>query len=119
LNASGGPAGLSNLTFCWNDGPTGDQWCSPGYWRQPHHLDSWEETGYNPDDLYSAVIGPIQRNRQGVANNAPADPTLLEVLTFPQYYGGDAFNAVGDLLSTAHTDVNFNGDRVEDSCPLS
>jgi len=41
------------------------------------------------------------------------------VLQSPQYYGGDAFNAVGDLLSAAHPDVNFNGERIEDSCPLN
>jgi hypothetical protein len=95
------------------------EWCSPGYWRQPQHLDSWAATGYSPEDLYSEAIGPITRNRQGVVNNAPADPTLLDVLTFPQYYGGDAFNAVGDLLSDAHPDVNFGGERFEDTCPLN
>ncbi len=118
-NSSGGPAGLSNITFCWNPEPAPAQWCSPGYWRQPQHLGSWEATGYNMSDLYSAVFGAAPaRNRQGVTNNAPVDPTLLEVLSYPQYYGGDAFNAVGDLLSDAHPDVNFTGERVEDSCPL-
>jgi hypothetical protein len=32
---------------------------------------------------------------------------------------GEAFNAVDDLLSDAHSDVNFDGTRMEDSCPLN
>jgi hypothetical protein len=54
-----------------------------------------------------------------VRDDAPTDPTLWQVLQAPQWYGGDAFNAVGDLLSGAHPDVNFGGERVEDSCPLN
>ncbi|WP_198805460.1 hypothetical protein [Leptolyngbya sp. BL0902] len=120
INASGKPAGLSNLTFCWNpEEEVGDEWCSPGYWRQPQHLDSWDATGFSPDDLFSEKVGyvpPRTVNRTTV--DAPTDPTLLQVLQLPQVYGGEAFNAVGDLLSAAHPDVNFTGERVEDSCPL-
>ena len=47
------------------------------------------------------------------------DPTLQEVLDNPQIYGGEAMNNVADLLSEAHPGVDFQGDRVEDSCPLS
>ena len=119
-NASGNPAGLSNITFCWNPTPYRGQWCSPGYWRQPHHLDSWPATGYSPGDLVVDALGyfpPV--TRQGVRAGATTNPTLWEVLQAPQYYGGDAFNAVGDLLSYAHPDVDFFGERVEDSCPLN
>ncbi|HMO39754.1 MAG TPA: hypothetical protein PKC76_11885 [Saprospiraceae bacterium] len=120
---SGNPAELSNITFCWNvceDDDDDCQWCSPGYWRQPQHLDSWAATGYSPDDKFQAALGYYPtRSRQGVRQNAPTDPTLLQVLQYPQWYGGDAFNAVGDLLSGAHPDVNFCGDRVENSCPLN
>lgn len=99
--------------------PNGDpQWCSPGYWRQPHHLGSWAATGISPDEKYSAYFGLPTRSNNGVRQNAPTDPTLWEVLQGPQFYGGEAFNNVGDLLSAAHPDVNFSGERVEDSCPL-
>jgi hypothetical protein len=119
-NASGNPAGLSNITFCWNADPVGDEWCSPGYWRQPHHLGSWVATGYAPSDSFEDAIGYYPTlSKQGERQNAPTDPTLLQVLENPQWYGGDAFNAVGDLLSAAHPDVNFKGERVEDSCPLN
>jgi hypothetical protein len=111
---------LQSLTFCGNEEPpTPEAWCSPGYWRQPQHLAAWEATGYSTTDKFSAVIGPIAPNKQGKKNGASTDPTLLEVLQNPQFYGGDAFNQVGDLLSAAHPDVNFQGIRIEDSCPLN
>lgn len=121
LNQGGQIPGLSNITFCWNppDEEEEGQWCSPGYWRQEHHLDSWEATGISPDELYSDYFGAPTLSRQGQREGAPTDPTLWEVLQAPQWYGGEAFNNVGDLLSAAHPDVNFEGERVEDSCPLN
>jgi hypothetical protein len=122
-NASGNPAGLSNLTFCWNPDapvPPESEWCSPGYWRQEHHLDSWLATGILPEASFSEIFGdnpPLSRlcERAGITG----EPTLWQVLQSPQCYGGDAFNAVGDLLSAAHPDVDFTGERVEDNCPLN
>lgn len=35
--------------------PQGGQGCTPGYWRQPHHYDSW--VGFSPDDLFHDVFG--------------------------------------------------------------
>lgn len=35
--------------------PGGSEGCTPGYWRQPHHYDSWR--GYAPTDSYRAVFG--------------------------------------------------------------
>jgi hypothetical protein len=29
--------------------------CTPGYWKQPHHFDSW--VGFEPDDFFSKVFG--------------------------------------------------------------
>lgn len=97
-----------------------NQWCSPGYWRQTQHLDSWEATGYSPDDLFYDALGyyPIL-SAKGMMDGAPTNPTLWDVLQNPEWYGGDAFNAVGDLLSAAHPDVSFGGERVENSCPLN
>jgi hypothetical protein len=119
-NPSGKPAGLSNITFCWNPEPVVEgQWCSPGYWRQEHHLGSWAATGIAPGDFYSDHFDdapPV--SKLGKRAGAETDPTLWQVLQSPQWYGGDAFNNVGDLLSTAHPDVDFDGERVEDSCPL-
>lgn len=55
--------------------PGGGQGCTPGYWRQPHHYDSWE--GYAPTDLFSSVfadafpgqtLGEVVRARGGKIN---------------------------------------------------
>jgi hypothetical protein len=35
--------------------PGGTQGCTPGYWRQAHHYDSW--VGYSPSDSFDAVFG--------------------------------------------------------------
>ncbi len=35
--------------------PPGGQGCTPGYWKQPHHFDSWVQ--YNPTDDYEVVFG--------------------------------------------------------------
>ena len=96
------------------------EWCSPGYWRQPQHLDSWEATGFSPDDLFFEALDYYPTlSKKGQTDGATTDPTLWQVLQAPQFYGGDAFNKVGDLLSGTHPDVNFQGTRVEDSCPLN
>lgn len=113
--------GVSHVTFCWNkDEIQVSEWCSPGYWRQDQHLDSWAATGYSTTDLFQAKLGYYPKlSKLGAGAGATSNPTLLQVLRSPQYYGGDAFNAVGDLLSRAHPDVNFTGERVENSCPLN
>jgi hypothetical protein len=99
--------------------PADPQWCSPGYWRQPHHLHAWAATGYSPETLFFAALGYYpERSNNGVRRNATTNPTLLYVVQNPQFYGGGPFNAVGDLLSGAHPDVHFTGTRVENSCPL-
>jgi hypothetical protein len=99
--------------------PPQGEWCSPGYWRQEQHLDSWAATGISPNALYSTYFGLPTISNQGKKAGAPANPTLWQVLQKPEWYGGGAFNNVGDLLSAAHPDVNFDGERVEDSCPLN
>jgi hypothetical protein len=95
------------------------EWCGPGYWRQAHHLGSWDAAYFLPDMLFSAIFGePPELSKLGQRRGVTDDPTLWQVLQSPQYYGGEAFNLVADLLSDAHPGVNFLGERVEDSCPL-
>ena len=36
--------------------PEGGEGCTPGYWKQSHHFDSWPE-GYTQSDYYDAVFG--------------------------------------------------------------
>jgi len=116
-NASGGSAGLSNVTLCANprDNPPSSNWCSPGYWR--NHPAAWDATGISPDELYTAYFAANTLSKKASNMN----PTLDEVLKAPQTYGGNAFNNVGDLLSEAHPEVDWSpgDDRTENSCPLS
>ena len=53
--AAGGPVGAT-VTFT-NElppPPPGDEGCTPGYWKQPQHFDSW--TTYAPTDLAGSVF---------------------------------------------------------------
>ena len=68
--------------------------CTPGFWKQPHHLDSW--VGYSTDDRFKDVF------------DVPCVKTLLEALGTG---GGDAKalgrHAVAALLNAANPDVNY------------
>jgi hypothetical protein len=72
----------------------GSEGCTPGYWKQDQHFDSW--TGYDPDQAFDTVF-----------EDAFGDMTLLEVLS----QGGGGLNALGRhtvaaLLNTASPDVD-------------
>jgi len=69
--------------------------CTPGYWKQDHHFDSW--SGYAPGDSFEAVFG----------RNVPGNPTLLDALRS----GGGGLNAlmrhtVAALLNAASPEVD-------------
>ena len=49
---------LTDVAFKFYNSMTprgGTQGCTPGYWQQPHHFDSW--VGYAPSDSFDAVFG--------------------------------------------------------------
>ncbi|HEX7123865.1 MAG TPA: hypothetical protein VF178_15920 [Gemmatimonadaceae bacterium] len=53
-----GPKGATitfTNTFTPPPPPTGTQGCTPGYWKQEHHFDSW--VGYSPTDKFDTVFG--------------------------------------------------------------
>lgn len=112
---------ISHVTFCWNPDeygpPPGSEWCSPGYWRQPQHAGAWTATGYSYESVYSGPTAYSATKRACMGLPA-VGPTFIQVLQNPQCYGGEAFNAIGDTLSGAHPDVDFDGMRTENSCPL-
>ena len=39
--------------------PIGGEGCTPGYWKQPHHFDSWVD--YQPGDIFRDVFGKGSR----------------------------------------------------------
>jgi hypothetical protein len=74
----------------------GSQGCTPGYWKQSQHFDSWTAP-YDPGDLFSEHF-----------ENAFPDKTLLQVLQ----QGGGGLNALGRhtvaaLLNAASPSVDF------------
>lgn len=71
--------------------------CTPGYWKQPHHFDSWEATGFAPGDTLSDAFGCELPEK-----------TLLEALE-ARGGGENAFmrHAVAALLNAAHPEMTF------------
>jgi hypothetical protein len=74
--------------------PDGGEGCTPGYWKQRHHFDSW--VGYATTDEFDVVFG------------VPYDVTLLTALST----GGGGEKALGRhataaLLNAASPDVDY------------
>ena len=74
----------------------GDQGCTPGYWKQEHHFDSWTAP-YAPTTPFSTVF-----------EDAFPGQTLVEVMK----NGGGGLNALGRhtvaaLLNAASSGVNY------------
>ncbi|MFN2106539.1 MAG: hypothetical protein ACK2UJ_16805, partial [Candidatus Promineifilaceae bacterium] len=73
--------------------------CTPGYWKQPHHLDDWPPTGLNPTDNFDTTFGVSYFN---------PDITLLQAL---QARGGGvnkvARHGTAALLNALHPSVDY------------
>ena len=83
----------------------GGDGCTPGYWKQPHHLDSWP---LDPNTLFSDVFDreiTIRIKKQGTIDG----PTLLQAL---DANGGKvntaARHAVAAYLNALNSDVNYD-----------
>lgn len=77
--------------------PVGGEGCTPGYWKQRQHFDSWPAP-YTPSTPFSAVFA-----------NAFPGQTLLQVVS----QGGGGMNALGRhavaaLLNSGSTGVNYD-----------
>ncbi len=75
----------------------GSEGCTPGYWKQDQHFDSWTQP-YDPGDLFTSA---------GFEDAFPG-MTLLQVLE----QGGGGLNALGRhtvaaLLNVASGDVDY------------
>jgi hypothetical protein len=81
-------------------------WCSPGYWK--NNSEPWALTGYSPTDDYNSTSC-------GMTNPVSGNPTLLQVVSSPQTYGGAAVNCVGQLL----TNTLCGGGQLNPDCPNS
>ncbi len=87
-----------NLTVtCTPPDDGGGEGCTPGYWKQAHHFDSW--TGYSTTDSYETVFGV----------DASFDKDLLGALQ--QGGGGEKAlgrHAVAALLNSASGGVSYD-----------
>jgi hypothetical protein len=86
--------------------PVGFEGCTPGYWKQPQHLDSWTTTGFSPDQTLESVFDVP--DSFGLDTN-----TLLQALNFGGGSGATGSArillraAVASLLNSAHPDVDY------------
>ena len=103
------PAGFPNvITANASDSvvvnqPPGGEGCTPGFWKQEQHFDSW--VGFAPSDSFEAVFGVDVTLRAG-GQNTIEDPTLLDALNAN---GGGvnalARHAVAALLNASNPDA--------------
>lgn len=82
--------------ICEEEIQVGGEGCTPGYWKQPHHFDSWASP-YTPDTQFAEVF-----------EDAFPGMTLVDVLA----QGGGGLKALGRhvvaaLLNTASEDVSY------------
>lgn len=91
---------------CGEQPPMGGEGCTPGYWKQSQHFDSWP-SAYTPDMLFSAVFGQEIAVRDG--RSTIVDPTLMQAL---EANGGNinaaARHVVAALLNAASTGVSYD-----------
>lgn len=84
----------------------GGEGCTPGYWKQTQHFDSWPYM-YTPDMRFSAVFGQEIAVRDG--KSTIVDPTLLQAL---EANGGNinaaARHVVAALLNATSTGVSYD-----------
>ena len=85
------------------DDNQGGEGCTPGYWKQAHHYDSW--VGYAPNQSFEGVFG---------RDAFSGDPTLGAVLGF----GGGGLKALGRhtvaaLLNASSPDVSYEYSKSE------
>jgi uncharacterized repeat protein (TIGR01451 family) len=85
----------------------GGEGCTPGFWKQDQHFDSW--VTYEPGDFFEEVFGVEDVTVRAGGQATIEDPTLLEALNAT---GGEvnalARHAVAALLNASNPDVEFD-----------
>jgi hypothetical protein len=110
----------------------GGQGCTPGYWKQEHHFDSW--VGYSPSDSFDAVFGVSYggtlaeaAGAKGGGANALARHAVAALLNSATG-GVDYLYSTADVISmvqAAFASGDFNGTKDlfeaqnEMGCPLN
>ena len=91
-----GSGAVDDIKICREEENGGGEGCTPGYWKQPQHFDSWADP-YDPTDLFSDHF-----------DDAFPGMTLRDVLAT----GGGGLEALGRhtvaaLLNSANSGVSF------------
>jgi hypothetical protein len=97
-----GSGAVDDIKICREKDEEGGEGCTPGYWKQPQHFDSWTAP-YDPTDLFSDHF-----------ENAFPGLTLVQVLG----QDGGGLNALGRhtvaaLLNAASSGVSFEDSPAE------
>ncbi len=115
--------------------PRGGEGCTPGYWKQRHHFDSW--VVFEPGDDYEVVFGVttsfraetlLEALKQGGGKDKALGrhsvAALLNSLNPDVSYAFSTAQVIG-LVQTAYATGNFNAaknileDQNEKGCPLN
>jgi hypothetical protein len=104
--ATNTPTNTPTSTATPTNTPIPLQGCTPGYWKQSQHLDSWLTTGFSPSQTLESVFD--------VPNSLNLDnATLLQALNFgsgkSDKVGASTLlrSAVAALLNSAHPEVDY------------
>ena len=86
----------------------GGQGCTPGYWRQPHHYDSW--IGFTPDDILDDAFDVPSSLMLRKPEKGQAEKTQLKKAI--KLRGGKVNalirHAVAALLNASNPNVNYD-----------
>jgi hypothetical protein len=108
-----GSGAIDDIEICVEPPDGGGEGCTPGYWKQEQHFDSWTATGYSTADDFCTVFGlttslcatPLAHPESGTLD----DLTLLDALKLK----GGGINAlvrhaVAALLNASSPGVSFD-----------
>jgi hypothetical protein len=76
--------------------PGGNQGCTPGYWKQKQHFDSWVGTGYTTSQLLSTVF--TVPAGYTLSNKGMGTYSMLDALSFQ---GGSTLSGKAEILLRA------------------
>jgi len=94
--------------------PLGGQGCTPGYWKQPQHFQSW--TGYVPTQLISSVFNVPSIFPDGTDGSSLSGSTLLAGLAFQ---GGSTLNGSAQILLRAAIAGLLNANNPNVAYPMT
>jgi hypothetical protein len=107
--ATSTPTETPTATATFTPTPTDCQGCTPGYWKQKQHLDSWIPASFSPDQSLESVFDvPDSLGFDNV--------TLLQALSFQ---GGLEVGGAAEILLRASVSAVLNSAQPDVNYPLT